>query len=593
LKTKYCQKNSIFFLLLITLFSSFIFFVNSRSPLVGEDLILTSWNYQSEPDTLIEKIDLVKERVVRQAMVWNARVGELASIVVGAFDKPVFNILNTVVIGLLVVLLFAIAFGRFPKKESSLDLFAIFILMVLCICLHPALGELFFWKSGTCNHTWGVVLLLIFFLPFRFAMNNETKSNFSAYHIVALSIIGLIAGFASEGSNVAVVCLLILFLTYWFFTNRGSFYKFLGPAVIFCVSTALFLTFPSTVNRRLYYENVFGVTQNPGFGEYISRLISIFSDYFQSTWLLLAVFLLLLLLAIVYHRKQVTEFFSKFFSFGWVKNDLIVFPIILITYISIISLISIPYNSDQQRAFAFNWYMLMSGISFLAVSLWKLIHKSIIKLPILLALTVLLAGNFITISKEYIEFNHAVLLRNSRIQNQINLGYSNISIEPLSIFSNRIIETREQYFKGNINTLIKNYYQVDSFIFADHQVDPFIYSLTDDVQYYLDNTDCEGGIISISGWAFLANKNSKNYPKFLVLKSIEKELFFSTHVILRKDVSSYYSGRYDSSGFSAYISEKDIEVGDYQIGIALKTKDGNLVQFTQKAISITTDVSEK
>ena len=147
------------YILIFVLFYLFLFYINSKSPLVGEDLILTPWNFGKEPITLISKFVLVFNRVFLQASNWNARIGELLAIIFAAFNKNLYNIISSLIVTILILVLFIIGFGRYPNWKNKQDLVGLFILIFLVICLNPLLGELIFWKSGTMNHTWGITFL--------------------------------------------------------------------------------------------------------------------------------------------------------------------------------------------------------------------------------------------------------------------------------------------------------------------------------------------------------------------------------------------------------------------------------------------------
>ena len=574
------------FLLLFLFFSFFIYCINSKTPLVGEDLILSPWKYQSVPSSFDDMFEAVQNRVVVQASNWNSRIGELASIVLGAFDKSVFNVLNTILINLLIIILFALANGRFPNVYSSTDAISIFIIMFLCICLHPVLGEIFFWKSGTTNHTWGIILLLSFLLPFRLFIFSEVKQNYAKIRILLHSILGLIAGFASEGSNIAVITIILFLIFYAINQKQNDLKKYYFPFVTFFFSTLTFLTSPSTYIRRHYYEKLNLYDKNLGIMEYYFRGQNILRDYVKYTWIILLLFIFLIIHYYFTHKKNIKEIFLRKEIYSWLNKETFIFFIIALSYISILVLISIPYQSDQKRGFAFNWYLLFSGIAFLYASIWKDTKKRIYRFYYLIFPGILLIGTIIVVSIQYSDFSNFVTQRNNSINMQLDKNNNAIFVQPLPIHSNRFLETRENYFLGNLDSLIKDYYQVNSIILENTAIEPMKYTFSDGMKINIEKIDQDKEKINIYGWALIENINSNKYNIYLVLKSDDAEFFYSTNLIKRKDVSNHFSGNYDYSGFSVYLWDNNFIEGEYKIGIIISTRDGTFGTLSDKTISM-------
>lgn len=76
----------------------------------------------------------------------------------GCFDKSVFNLLNTVMAGLLVLLIGRNARGTWRCDFGSI---ALTIALVFFILFK---GESYLWCAGSCNYLWGGVANLLFFL---------------------------------------------------------------------------------------------------------------------------------------------------------------------------------------------------------------------------------------------------------------------------------------------------------------------------------------------------------------------------------------------------------------------------------------------
>ena len=133
------------------------------------------------------------------------------AILIGAFPKPVFNIVNTLIFIWLVFLLFGVSFGRFPAWGRPSDVFAVFVIVFLLITLCPLFGSIFIWKSGTTNHTWGLVFLLSFMLPFRMNYRKPLQIR-GGLGVFALSLLGLLAGLSVENASAVVLAGLLLYV---------------------------------------------------------------------------------------------------------------------------------------------------------------------------------------------------------------------------------------------------------------------------------------------------------------------------------------------------------------------------------------------
>lgn len=79
-------------------------------------------------------------------------VAELSCWLLG---KPVFNILNTLIFGLLLHLLSLLCTGR--RSVMVVSMFLAFV-----GCCFPVPGETMLWLSGSCNYMWAVTLSLLF-----------------------------------------------------------------------------------------------------------------------------------------------------------------------------------------------------------------------------------------------------------------------------------------------------------------------------------------------------------------------------------------------------------------------------------------------
>jgi hypothetical protein len=88
----------------------------------------------------------------------------------------------------------------------------------------------------------------------------------------------------------------------------------------------------------------------------------------------------------------------------------------------------------------------------------------------------------------------------------------------------------------------------------------------------IDHISDSLGFFKIAGWAFVPAKNATGTEISLLLKSDDDQIYkASTKKNLRPDVTAYFKNKYqlDGSGFEIVLSKKNLEKGEYQIGIQI------------------------
>ncbi|MDR0484894.1 MAG: DUF6056 family protein [Alphaproteobacteria bacterium] len=120
---------------------------------------------------------IIYNRSIIQSMEWNARVGETLSIIFLRFDKIYYNIFISIVHIIFINLVFFYSFTKLPKSYK--DIFFIFIIFVLWVSIQSLFMfvELSLWVSGSLNHLFGNVLLLLVFIPYFYLFYNKNIIN--------------------------------------------------------------------------------------------------------------------------------------------------------------------------------------------------------------------------------------------------------------------------------------------------------------------------------------------------------------------------------------------------------------------------------
>ncbi len=136
--------------------------------------------------------------------IWNARMTSIIfEIFAMQIPKGLFNIFNSVIY-VLVGFLFNVLVSGKQAFLKPVRLALTFLLMWFFI---PGMGSTILWVSGAANYLWPSLVILLFFLPFRFdiAVSNNWIS-------LGLFILGLLTGLTNEVGGSTAVLLALLFM---------------------------------------------------------------------------------------------------------------------------------------------------------------------------------------------------------------------------------------------------------------------------------------------------------------------------------------------------------------------------------------------
>ena len=121
--------------------------------------------------------------------------------------KPFFNVVNSAVFVLLILLMYFHCKGT--SKRQSAVLFAMLGLAVWSFA--PGLGVTVFWLDGSVNYMWGSVMRLVALLPFRFYFDNGDSKKPVLMALPSL-LLSFLAGAANENTSAAFVGMVVLYI---------------------------------------------------------------------------------------------------------------------------------------------------------------------------------------------------------------------------------------------------------------------------------------------------------------------------------------------------------------------------------------------
>lgn len=124
--------------------------------------------------------------------------------------KGAFNVVNTLSFALLVTLIYFHAFGTLRGFRPYAWLMAFLGLWALT----PAFGESFLWVTGAANYLYGMLLILLYLIPFRRLFDADRPTG----HPVLAALLslpgGVLAGWTNENTSCALIAILVLLLVW-------------------------------------------------------------------------------------------------------------------------------------------------------------------------------------------------------------------------------------------------------------------------------------------------------------------------------------------------------------------------------------------
>lgn len=209
--------------------------------------------------------------------IWNARMTSIIfEIFAMQIPKGLFNIINSASYVLLGFLFNVLVSGK-QAFLKPVRLAMTFLLMWFFI---PGMGSTVLWVSGAANYLWPSLVIILFFLPFRFdiAVSNNWVS-------LGLFILGLLTGLTNEVGGSTAVLLAFLFMIFnyrrWpsehILTQASGVF---GAGIGFCIQ----LTLSSGSAETQNYGKSAGLLQ---------RLSDVFLGTIQHSGLLILAILLL------------------------------------------------------------------------------------------------------------------------------------------------------------------------------------------------------------------------------------------------------------------------------------------------------------
>jgi len=238
-------------------------------PLIDEDFSLYAHG---------KPIADVIAQCISQYTQWNARIGDVLSILFSTLPQAFYNILNGLCIcGFLLLLVYV---AKVITAKTRVDIFSwatlVIILFLALVFYIPAPNEVFFWRTGAANYFYPTLFSLLYTLPLlRYVISSRNIKS----PIVA--ILYVLAGVVVGHSNENVAPVVFAFFAFWvvlmYFRQKRLSITLLSSTIALLVGVCLLLFGPSTQHRIEFYSQLYGsssVLQN-----ITHNLIPVLTDY--------------------------------------------------------------------------------------------------------------------------------------------------------------------------------------------------------------------------------------------------------------------------------------------------------------------------
>lgn len=408
--------NLIKLLLLSLVIWTFFYIFNLYTPLFADDY---SYSFSFANKEFINSISDIITSQIEHYQVMNGRsithsLGQLFLYL----GKPIFNIINSFAFIGLIFLIYFHSYGTFKNINLPWFILINFILWGVT----PNFGQSFLWLIGSSNYMYGILLILIFLIPYRIEMNDNTdykKENklYGFLKAIFCFIMGVISGWTNENTSVSLIIIIILCLVLYKLQNKKYKIWMLSGLLGSIIGCIIMLTSPGQSSR---------LSDSGGFGNIISWIKRFCFISFDLFTYLMPIILLLAFCIFVYFYAEKSKNYE----------DLAAFFIFFIgSLVSIYSMIVSPSFPDRVWSGPIIIFTISLGNIFLLIywSSNKLIKNFIIVIILLCSVNFL--SNY---ANGYFDLKSVKLENDSRvsyIEEEKKKGNFNVEVDTITGYS--------------------------------------------------------------------------------------------------------------------------------------------------------------
>lgn len=245
---KISKKQWFVFILIISFLM--ILLLNCFTPLIADDF---NYSYGLN-DKRIDSVSDIFKYQKHHYMTWTGRtvVHCIAQFFL-MYPKWVFNIFNSLVYLLFIYLIYKHAVGKRNECRPS-------ILLIIQLCLWfslPVFGQDILWLVGSCNYLWGITIVLLFLLIYRFSLDEEKKLTVLKTILLSIFIFlfGVITGWTNENTVAALLAMLVMFAIYRLFLKKKLYMFHITGFIGVFIGFAIMILAPGNAIRSANFDS--------------------------------------------------------------------------------------------------------------------------------------------------------------------------------------------------------------------------------------------------------------------------------------------------------------------------------------------------
>lgn len=574
-------------MLLFAVMLAFFLSINILTPAMGEDYLLITFPPNSSQKSMAETIFAIIARILHQMTNWNIRVGEQISIVVSAFDPIVFDVCNSLVSVYYLWLVFLYAYPDGADKTAKL--WSIAASSAVVVVLQPALGEVFFWRSGSTNCLWAICILLTFSYPVWCLCygNHRDVLQSKPMRTGLLIICGFLAGMTNE--NTIPVFLALYLYAIVSRKRRGDKNPFwLYTSFLTLASGYLFLLkAPSTAIRVAWYRTAYGLQETSPLDHLAKTPYVIYRFFHDNTGLIILSSVCILSAILIEHKKRGATNTKQ------ERMRMEPFALLLLGSLSCGALIMSPYI--ETRAFLLPDFLMTVCIVYYSERCLSTIERKSLWMLVTAVLGASVSICYVHVYKTYSDYNAFCAQRDAEIatsEGEYQWG------EYAGPYYSRILTTREDYNADKQDNL-SYYYSKDIKVIPGLVLNGDLrtkgYSAIEAIGS-IDYAEYNGveRTITVYGWGTIPETNSAKNEVYFFLDDGARRIYYKPACNLERSdvVDALGDSRQLYTGFSISTTlPNDFSMAaNTKAGFCVVNREANLVgEVTSRTVEMAFD----
>lgn len=279
------------FILILAVAMLMIYVYNLLTPYLSDDYF-----YAFEVRQASSLWDLVKQQYGEYLKNSGRVIGQFNIRLALSVDKHVFNVVNTGMFGVLVLLIY-----QNIRRRKKHDILLLLLIVLFLWRYAVSFGQTMLWICGSCNYLWGSVFILGFVTFFRHLLEQVDKMKHPMLVSIGAFFFGVLAGWCNENTSGGGLLLVLLFTVNFMIDRKKAGSRKVYPFMItgvagMCCGLLGMIAAPGVRNRSATMAE----------GEY-TGIVGLLSRIYKTTMTVRELFfelLIILVIALVFLAVQ-------------------------------------------------------------------------------------------------------------------------------------------------------------------------------------------------------------------------------------------------------------------------------------------------